>query len=292
MNDLTYFARLGKMTDPGLHAGRYTDLPAAIADLAALVQGLMVHVFWAERYGLSLPAERKAEVQLRSMQRRLTRTFELDPAPLTCPRPLDRRIVGNCRDFSLTLASLLQSQGVPARPRCGFAAYFLPNHYEDHWVCEYWNAGEGRWILVDAQLDALQCEALNIPFNPLDVPRDQFLVGGAAWRLCRSGEADPDQFGIFDMYGIDFVKGDFVRDVAALNKMELLPWDCWGFIEVNYTDLTSHDLSVLDHLAGLTSVDVPKFDLVRDLYQSDLRLRVDSAIHSYVDGGMETIEVA
>jgi hypothetical protein len=292
MTDLNYFARHGAMTDPGRHAGRYDGLPDTLPDLVALVQGLLVHVFWAERSGLILPSERQAEVQLRSMERRLARTFELDPAPLAQTRPLERKIVGNCRDFSLTLASLLQARGVPARPRCGFAAYFLPDHFEDHWVCETWDAARARWVLVDAQLDPLQCDVLKVPFDPLDVPRDQFLTGGAAWSLCRSGQADPDRFGIFDMHGIDFVKGDFVRDVAALNKLELLPWDCWGFIEVNTTDLTSHDLSVLDHLAGLTSGDVPKFELVKDIYESDPRLRVNRAVHSYVDGGMQTVELA
>src|SRR6516165_7569409 len=28
--------------------------------------------------------------------------------------------------------------------------------FEDHWVCEYWNGAEERWVLVDAQLDELQ----------------------------------------------------------------------------------------------------------------------------------------
>jgi hypothetical protein len=74
----------------------------------------------------------------------------------------------------------------PARPRCGFGAYFLPNHYEDHWVCEYWNEAGGRWVLVDAQLDELQRNVLETSFDTLDVPRDQFIVGGAAWKMCRS----------------------------------------------------------------------------------------------------------
>src|SRR5690606_37876997 len=102
-----------------------------------------------------------------------------------------RRLIGNCRDFTVMLCAMLQHQGVPARARCGFGAYFLPNHYEDHWVCEYWNADQGRWILVDAQLDTLQQEALKIGFDTLDVPHDQFITGGKAWQMTRSGEADP-----------------------------------------------------------------------------------------------------
>jgi hypothetical protein len=286
---LTYFSQFGKMTNPGPFVDLYAYLPSDIPSLVKVVQGLVVHVFWAERYGLNLPEDRQAEVQLRSMERRLERTLELDPSPLMTPRSLDRKIVGNCRDFSVTLASMLQSRGIPARPRCGFAAYFLPNHYEDHWVCEYWNDEEQRWILVDAQLDELQRTALGTSFNTLDVPRDQFIVGGAAWKMCRAGQADPHQFGIFDMHGMDFIKGDFIRDVASLNKRELLPWDCWGLILAEYASLPPDDVSLLDQLADLTQADIPEFEQVRQMYESDPRLQVGSCIQSYVNGAMEQI---
>jgi hypothetical protein len=291
MSPTTYFAQYGLVTDPRAYGRYYADLPSDIPTLVKVVQGLIVHVFWAERYGLKLSEERQAEVQLRTMERRLARTLELDPAPLNVTRPLEKKIVGNCRDFSLTLASMLQSRGIPARPRCGFGAYFLPNHYEDHWVCEHWNEAEGRWVLVDAQLDEFQCEALNISFNPLDVPRDQFIVGGAAWGMCRSGQADPEQFGIFDMCGIDFVKGNLLRDLAALNKVELLPWDCWGLILTETATLPPDDLSLLDHLAELTCADVPSFETVRQIYENDPRLRVEESIHSFVNDKMELVRL-
>ncbi len=291
MTDLTYFARHGKMTDPFSFANLYSELPSEIPALVQVVQGLLVHIFWAERYGLSLSEERKAEVQLRTMERRLRRTLELDPGPLTTPRLKEKKLVGNCRDFSVMLASMLQSQEIPARPRCGFGRYFIPNHYEDHWVCEYWNEAEARWILVDAQLDELQCAVLKIPFDPLDVPRDQFIVGGAAWNMCRAGRADPDQFGIFDMKGMDFVKGDFIRDVASLNKVELLPWDCWGIILEEYVNLSPDDLSMLDQLAGLTCTNVPEFEAVRQLYESNPHLCVGESITSFVNGGPQLIVI-
>jgi hypothetical protein len=291
MTNPNYFSQFGTMTKPGPFADLYTDLPSDIPSLVKVVQGLVVHVFWAERYGLKLSKDRQAEVQLRSMERRLARTLELDPNPLTAARIHEKKIVGNCRDFSVTLASMLQSKGIRARPRCGFGAYFMPNHYEDHWVCEYWNEWEQRWVLVDAQLDELQQNVLQISFNTMDVPRDQFIVGGAAWKMCRSGGANPDQFGIFDMNGIDFVKGDFVRDVAALNKMELLPWDCWGLILTEYSSLPPDDLSLLDRLASLSEAGVPDFDTVRQIYESDPRLRVGDAIQSYVNGSMIQVEL-
>jgi hypothetical protein len=291
MTELTFFAQYGKMTDPGPYANLYTDLPSDLPALVQVVQGLIVHVFWGERYALNLSEDRKKEVQLRSMERRLARTLELNPRLLTTPRQNEKKTVGNCRDFSVTLASMLQSKGIPARPRCGFGAYLEPNKYIDHWVCEYWNELEQRWVLVDAQLDELQRDVLRISFNTLDVPRDQFIVGGAAWKMCRSGQADPKQFGIFDMNGIDFVKGDFIRDVAALNKVQLLPWDCWGMILMDYASLPPDDVSMLDQLADLTYRDVPEFESVRQLYESDRRLRLGETIQSYVNGNLELVQL-
>jgi hypothetical protein len=144
---------------------------------------------------------------------------------------------------------------------------------------------------VDAQLDELQCEKLSIPFDPLDVPRDQFIVGGKAWQLCRTGQANPDTFGIFDMYGLWFVRGNFVRDVGSLNKMELLPWDSWGIIEAKDEDLSREDLTFLDDVAKLTDGDVPEFERVRTLYEKDSRLHVPATIRSYTRMQVQTINL-
>ena len=286
----TYFTRQSIMSSPGAYAATFENLPTRIDELVRLVQGVTIHIFWAERYSLKLSPERQAEVQLRSMARRLQRMLELDPAPLSQSRPVERKLVGNCRDFSLLLTALLRHQGIPARARCGFGAYFISNHFEDHWVAEYWNAEQDRWVLVDAQIDDLQRQALSLTFDPLDVPRDQFITGGLAWQMCRAGQADPDAFGIFDMHGLGFVLGDFVRDVTALNRMELLPWDCWG-IMLKESGPDAADLKMLDQLAALTAMDVPDFEQVQEMYRSDPRLRVDGSIQSYIDGQMVSVEI-
>jgi len=289
---LAYYAQPGAMTDAGPYATHLSDLPSDIDALCHTVQGLMLHIFWAERMGVVLPDERKQELQLRSAQRMLGRLLELDDRPLTEARPPERRLVGNCRDFSVMLTAMLRYQGRPARSRCGFGRYFLPDHYEDHWVAEYWDAEDARWRLVDAQLDAFQRAELKIAFDPPDVPRDQFIVGGQAWKLCRSGQADPDQFGIFDMHGLWFVRGDFLRDVASLNKMELLPWDGWGLADAPDEVLSAADYTLLDQVAELTCGDVPDFDALRALYVADDRLRVPDTIRSYSDAGPVAVQLS
>ena len=288
---LEFLSTPGKMTSPGSLASLFDPLPRDIASLVRVVQGLMIHVFWIEKYGIQLDAARKEEVQLRYVEKMLARILELDPRPLTETRPLEKRLVGNCRDFSVLLTAMLRHLDIPARARCGFASYFIPGHHEDHWVVEYWNATSKRWVLVDAQLDELQCNKLSIPFDPLDVPREQFLTGGKAWQLCRSGKADPDTFGIFDMKGLWMVRGDFIRDVASLNKVELLPWDAWGLMDKRDEDLSPDDLSFLDQVSDLTADDGPEFEKVRQLYENDERLCVPKIIRCFSQTGVQTVDL-
>jgi hypothetical protein len=213
-----------------------------------------VHIYWVNRYEIDPPEERKkAEVNLRGVQPKLARLLELDPSPFNIPRPPERRLVGNCRDFSLLTISILKGRGIPARARCGFGAYFMPDHYEDHWVVEYLDARQGRWIMVDTQLDALQRRVLHVGFDTLDMPPSQFITGGQAWLMCRRQGFDPDQFGISEWHGWDFIRGDLLRDVLALNNVELLPWDFWAALATPVAQLSEAELARLDTLAELTA---------------------------------------
>ena len=274
MNDIIRdYAVPAAITDPGAYADRFDGLPTEIAALARVVQGLMIHVFWAERYGLTLSEARQGEVQLRCVERMLARIIELDDRPLTEPRDLAHKLVGNCRDHSVLLCAMLRHQGVPARARCGFGAYFWPGHYEDHWVCEYWSAAEGRWVLVDAQLDAFQRETLNTSFDTLDVPRDQFVIAGQAWQMCRQRGADPGAFGIMDMHGLWFILGNLFRDLWSLQKVELLPWDGW-WDQVDNVDPAPADLARGDLLAPLTLAPDAHWAEIQAACRHDQRLRM------------------
>ena len=269
---LSYYARPGIMTNPQKYSSMLNSLPIDIPSLRDLVQGLLIHIFWAERYGVKLSEERQNEVQLRTVSQKLKRILELDGQPLTTPRPLDRRLVGNCRDYSTMFCAFLRNQGVPARARCGFGIYFTPNRYEDHWVCEYWRRDERRWVMVDAQLDAFQRERLNIEFDPLDVPSGQFVTGGKAWLMCRKGEADPNKFGIFELHGMAFVRGNLMRDFLAFNKIEILPWDGWGLMEKDDLSAATNEVELMDRIARLTLAGNEAFPQIRALYENDPRV--------------------
>ena len=47
-------------------------------------------------------------------------------------------------------------------------------------------------------------------------------------------------FGILDMHGLWFIAGNVIRDVAALNNHEMLPWDVWGAMARTDAELDEH----------------------------------------------------
>lgn len=263
INPQHFYAQQGQISDPGEHASSLADLPPDIPGMIACIQGLMLHLHWAERYGVTLNRARQEEANLRTVRDRLVKIIALDGAPLTEPRPLSRKTVGTCRDFSLLMTALLRLRGVPARARAGFGTYFTPDRYEDHWICEYWHPDEARWVRVDPQLDTLQSQTLGINFNPLDVPEGKFVTGGQAWLLCNTQGADPRHFGIFNMHGLDFIKGNVIRDFLALNKIEILPWDDFKLSRKDYREMTQAEKTLINRLAQISSGEDRDFTLLR-----------------------------
>lgn len=219
----TYLAA-GMMTDPGKQAGRLDGLPGDPAGVARVVQGLMIHEFWADSYGVTLGPVPRATVNLRRVEDLLA---EMDRRPLTETREPADRVPTNCRGFTVLAVTMLRAAGVPARARCGFGAYFRAGLLEDHWAVEYRDGG--TWKLLDAQIDGLQREALGITFDLADVPRDEFVTADDAWRRMRAGEIDPATCGLSGIGegGRWWIAGNLVRDAAAVRGVEVLPWDVW-----------------------------------------------------------------
>lgn len=275
------------VSDPGSPAV-FAGLPADPPTLARTVRHLLVHREESQHlFGYALPPERKqAEAETRYAADILAVVRGLDDAPLDRPRLPAHRFAGTCRDFALLLCSALRAKGIPARPRVGFATYFTPGFHDDHWVTEFWDAGRG-WLLADPQLAATEAvKGYGIDFDPCDVPRDRFLVAGRAWQDCRGGAADPETYGVgaIGLKGMWFVQNNVVRDLAAMNGAEMLPWDAWGLADAQpgqpLEALSADELALLDTAAGLSAGGGP-FDEIRRHYQRHEELHVPSAVTSY-----------
>lgn len=237
-----------RMSDPGRHAGALAALPRDVAALNAIIQGVLVHSDWVREYGLDPASLGAAPRRTLPVAGRLDDVLARDPRPLAEARPADRRSFGTCRDFALLLCAALRCQGVPARVRCGFAAYFSAG-WEDHWVCEYRDE-TGTWRLGDAQIDPMLRQRNRIGFDPADMPRRAFRSAGEAWRDCREAGADPAAFGHGDATGLWFVKVNVLRDHLVLNGRETSGWDRWREAPPAKRRVPDHELALLDDLAA------------------------------------------
>lgn len=201
--------------------------PEAICRVA---QGLLVDIAAAS----GVPAARQEERNIRRADDILRTALDLGGEALEQPRALDRRVVGTCRHFAVLSCALLRAKGIAARARCGFATYFRPGLHVDHWVTEYWAPADRRWVRVDSEIIGMD---FGLVPRANDLATGEFLSGGEAWRLYRAGARDPMTFGVDGTdhaWGPAEIIGNAIRDLAALNKVEMLPWDEWGPMDECY----------------------------------------------------------
>jgi hypothetical protein len=80
-----------------------------------------------------------------------------------------------------------------------------------------------------------------------------------------------------------------VRNVAALNKMEMLPWDICGTMPHPDEPLQADQLTFFDQLAALMCEPDASFEELRKLYEEDDRLRVPATVFNAVLNRPEAI---
>lgn len=296
-DDLTWYASHSSVTSPGKLKSLLHDLPNDVHSLRELAHGLVIHYRVDRPLELGIPRERLAEIDSRYGERMLARLTGLQAGSLRAARPATQRLVGCCRDFTVLLVMMARARGIPARGRVGFARYFVVGFGLDHEVTEVWDQEQARWRLVDAELQQDHVDpADGLKIDPLDVPRDRFVIAGRAWQQCRAGEADPETFMVDPGLDLDATRGwpylqhNLIHDLAALNKAEMLLWDGWGLADERST--SQPDLDLLDRIARITaSPDRPLHEL-RDLYSADPRVSVPPTVTSYNPLGGPPREIA
>ncbi|MBI4608859.1 MAG: transglutaminase domain-containing protein [Candidatus Rokubacteria bacterium] len=289
-DEQAFYASQSTMSDPGESASLLDALPRDPPGVVGVVSGLILHPVFIKRRRVTHPHEGARDPESRAARELLRRVIERDDRPLFAARPYERRIIGTCRDYALLAASILRHHHVPCRLRVGFATYFVRGFHEDHWVCEY---RDGQtWRLLDAELDAEALREYPIDFTPWDVPRDRFLTAGTAWQGVRRGTIGGDTCGVsfIGIAGTWFVAASVVRDLATLNKQELLPWDYWGLMRAFGPGRSVPDpvAERLDRLAALIAVD--EWREIRAMYEAD-DLRVPGKVLSFPDGRPVEVEV-
>jgi len=256
-----HWATQSPVTEPG-PAGKVIDeLPDDLAGLRQASSQLVFHYRAGGDFTANgVPAERMAEINTRYADVMLDRILARGAPTLARARPPGDRVVGCCRDATVLFLALARHKGIPARARVGFSAYFHPGWLIDHVVAEVWDEREGRWRLVDGEMNAGWTPEVNgRTVDWLDLTDDQFVTGPRAWQAARAGESDPERHVVAPDLDIPVLRGwpyiahNVIHDLAALNKTEMLLWDAWGMqLSEGSGPVSAADAALLDEISATT----------------------------------------
>ena len=145
--------------------------------------------------------------------------------------------------------------------------------------------------MVDAQLDEVWLPMVKAIDDPLTITPRQFLTGGHAWQAWRRGELDDGRCGLSAIkeHGAHWIAGNLRLDFAALNKVEMLPWDVWGEGWEPGEEPTDAQLQLFDEIAELTVDPDSTFAELRYRYENSEALKMTGTVLNVQRGQMETV---
>lgn len=281
---IEFYKKTSLYTDLGLYTDFARNLPNDIKQLVKLQRMQIIHpiIIWnnlQDAWWDNLEKVPKTSIifeddVLPTAQSMIAELLRRDNNYST-NRKVEDKIHVTCRGEAILLASILKAKGIPARARSGFAEYLRHDGiYYDHWVTEYYNDEEKRWILVDADN---QWGDTKIEFDLNDIPRDKFLFGAAAYLNLRKKNineknilyaSDPVTIGLPAAIRVLFF--DFH---ALMNDEIIFDFVLRYVLEKNF-NLNEAELKELDELANLMLEPDSNFNRLCDIWNNNLKYRI------------------
>ena len=277
----SFYKKISFYTNAGLYNDYFVTLPDDINKLRDLVCDQHIHKMRVFRL------LEKEEVSknfvwynclydaLNTATAMTSEIFRLDEKGFYYNKPLEKRIVVTCRYISILFASIMKAKGIPCRCRSGFAPYIYEDYNVDHWINEYWDEKEKRWIAIDAQIqDTTRTHDKNI--NLYDI-RTEFEYPAQLWLRAREGKLkNLDKYLKHTSYkGMDILAHVLFLDFNALMNIELPYRYTPEFVfENNFETLTNKDYAELDNLAKLMLDPDKNFDKLKHLWETNEKFRL------------------
>lgn len=192
-------------------------------------------------------------------------------------RKAENKIHVTCRGQAILLAATLKAKGYSARVRSGFSPYIKYDGVNyDHWITEYYDEIENRWILVDADE---HCPDHEMGFDLNDIPRDKFLFGAEAYLGVRNKKykdeeiyysSDPATLGLKASIRCLFY------DFHSLMNNEIIFLHLPKYIQDKNFELSSEEYTELDKLAELLLDPDKNFNELKYIWENNLKFRIMS----------------
>ena len=271
-----FYLRPAMMTDAGAETRAFDELPSDVASLVGAVQGLMVHERLIPAYGLELPDERTGESQIRRVELMLRTLLARDKRRLSAARPVGERLVVVCRHFAVLLVTMCAPRAFRLAPAAASRPISSPAATR--------TIGSANIGTAAPAMDSGRRADRRLPKGHVQAPvrsarrsaRSIFGGGRGLGALPRRRSRSPT-IRRFRYARPDRGRAEPGPDFAALNNMEMLPWDVWGAMPRG-TPPSGADLELFDRLAALTRKPDSGFDEISRQYSENDRLRVPRTV--------------
>lgn len=282
---LDHYLEFGMFTYPGLYEDYLKSLPDDIREIGKLIRTNLIHrttlTFGNKftnkdlKFGdmREMPWYRQAEDDnLPTTAAMIAELFRRDQRGLILDRKVSDKLVLTCRYVAILMASILKSKGIPARVRSGFAGYWpWAKKSGDHWISEYWNTDEKRWIAID-----VDGSFHNVGFDLYDMPAGKFDYAADAWLGVREGKIAEKHFYNEGGYsGLITIGWAIAYDFHCLMNSEIIYLHGPKMFDVRYfKKITKEQLNEIDDLARLLQKPDDNFDKLVEIWNTKKELRL------------------
>ncbi len=286
-SEQSFYLQYSQYTWPGLYAPKIAkELPNDIEEIGLLVRNQLTHrkVLENGRLGVEIPEvygdmtkvpwyrqpEDDVFITAAAM---LAEIYRRDPKGFHHRRAEENRIILTCRFVAVLMASILKTKGIPARVRSGFAPYFnlYGGRAADHWITEYWNTKDQRWVRVDVDgsLEAY------LDFDPYDIPDGTFIYSADAWLDVREGRKSGETFwNAADHTGLMVISWELFYDFHCLMNNEVIYIHVPEFIYGQFDKIGPKELEEIDDLARLMQKPDENFAKLKDIWEKETKYRI------------------
>lgn len=282
---LDHYLQYSQFTYPGPYKDYLKSLPDDIRELGLLIRKQLIHrtTLAAGNTGTNadmtygdmtkVPWWRQAEDDyfITSVSI-IAEFFRRDPKGFSLDRKAEDKLVLSCRFTTLLVASTLKAKGIPCRVRSGYAPYFPfeKGLSTDHWINEYWNEEEKRWVVID-----VDGSLHNTGFDMYDLPKDAFDFPGVAWLKVREGKIDGDHFyNAKPATGLKVVGWSLFYDLHCLMNNEIIYPHNPEYLYFKWDNLTEDDRRELDGLAKIMIDPDKNFDELLYIWNTKKKYRI------------------
>lgn len=277
---LDFYRTHSPYTNPGKYSYLFDPLPSDKAALREVIAGIRIN-FISDQVVLGYKAapERLNELEARTMEKMLEGIMVMCDKDLFFGRPVEKRLVGTCRDAALFMCAILRHKNIPARIRYGLAPSQLSytQMIIDHSLCEYWDEDRSKWIPVETEITQKHLDThhnkLNVNLEELQYPIFEHAGSAIAEML----KGNWSRYLFLDQ-GLWYYRNIYFRDIAFLNKEEVNIWDHWGMMLEEPKEISERTLSILKELSEGEQCSIEFTKKAREIYQREKGLQVPQKV--------------